>query len=427
MMVNLESILEYIAQLHTTKDEQDSIFFAKASGGSWAEWQATPQQLQMMFPEFAEEFLTDSYMTPNAFYKQRRAIMARRLNALWVDLDCYKAELTPEEALGQVTIVWDKWGDTPRPNYIMKSCRGLWLFWLLEPIGAWAEKLALWTLCQNSLCEIFKPFGADPKSKDVTRVSRIPTSINSKSNTPVTYEQLHDDRYPLQEFSRLIGVSIGKHQEKKKRTKVSHARFNFSSRHFTKLTLDYSRARDIETLNELRGGIEEGSRELTLFLYRMFIEAYATPEEALRQTLDLNQTFNPPLPQNEAEKATKARGKYYSYRNKTLIELLGITPEEQKHLSVIIGEDEKRRRRLIIYENYNRTKRGRASREQYREEMAKLRETTDAKVLRAYRYCPGATQQELAGEIGINQSTVSRSLRRLGIKTRPVGRPRKHR
>lgn len=99
---------------------------------------------------------------------------------------------------------------------------------------------------------------------------------------------------------------------------------------------------------------------MILFLYRYYLNYFFEDEQkALNDTLELNMMFVKPLPIKEATRATesaekvyKSNNKDYKYKNETLIELLQITEEEQKHMVTIISKDEVKRRN----NEYNKSK-----------------------------------------------------------------------
>ena len=99
----------------------------------------------------------------------------------------------------------------------------------------------------------------------------------------------------------------------------------------------------------------KGHRELILFLYRYYLcSFYDDAEKALNDVLELNSQFINPLPVNEAINATGSadkvyhrKDKQYKYKNETLIDLLGITDEEETHMTTIISNREYKLRRSV--------------------------------------------------------------------------------
>ena len=130
---------------------------------------------------------------------------------------------------------------------------------------------------------------------------------------------------------------------------------------FNERSLYLARIKDIVKICELRNYDLEGEREIILFLYRYYLNYFFEDEnKALNDTLELNRMFGKPLTEKEATKATesaervyKSKNKDYKYKNETLIELLQITEEEQKHMTTIMSKCEvKRRDRVYQKEKY---------------------------------------------------------------------------
>ena len=157
--------------------------------------------------------------------------------------------------------------------------------------------------------------------------------------------------------------------------------------------------------------VPTGQRELMCFLYRYYSCLFLQDEEeALRQTLEFNQGFVEPLTEKEVVSATRSaekafqewqetgRGKY-NYRNATLIELLGILPEEQRELKTIISTEEKYRRNNERRQKKRRDSMGMTKREREKAEtVAKVKELKEQ----------GLTQGEIAKKLGITQQYVSK-------------------
>ena len=285
----------------------------------------------------------NNFLSMSTFFKpQRRIENIKELRALFIDVDCYKVGMTKEQVL--FFLEEDYFGEIiPNPTYIIDSGRGLYLEWLIQAVPS--QALPLWKSVEEYIYSKLKEYGADRQSMDATRILRIPGSINPKAQKKV--EVLYSDkyRYTLREIQREYLPDL-EDLKKKKRGRPKKIVSIYRERQ-----LYQARLQDIATLCELRGYDMEGERELILFLYRYYV-CYFTEdiEKALEDVLELNEAFVKPLPKREAIRATRSaekaykEGKQYKYRNDTLIELLGITEEEQVHMKTIIGKPEYRRR-----------------------------------------------------------------------------------
>lgn len=328
-----------------------------------------PEELALVLSEWMGE---DVYYSQNTFYKPKRRIdTIRQLRSLYVDLDVYNLGLTPEWVLGKLE--FETFGQgLPEPNMVIFSGRGLVLVWNIEPIPYHA--MPLWRAVETYFVDQLKEVGADAKASDPARIFRLAGTINSKSNAMVQTEYRHDYRYDIHQIQDdyLPELSPKKLAVKKK------GRHTKIVRMFNTYTLHLSRARDIARLVELRHGDVEGFRETILFLYRYWTCCFTDdPDKALEDTLSLNNEFIHPLPEKEVRSATKSAEKAWSAKsdakanelakalgypgagynipNAKIIEWLDITPEEQQHLSSIIGAVEKRRRNRLQKEKWRRS------------------------------------------------------------------------
>lgn len=372
------------------------------------------------------------YMTPNSFFMPKRKIEnIRKLNALYIDIDYYNIENLKAYDHEMVLAILenDYFGqDVPEPSFAIFTGRGLAIYWLIEPVPI--KALPLWNSIQKFFVDKLKDMGADSKSIDGARIMRLAGSINDKTglrsklyiydeNLVYTLRDIQNDYLPqLTPYINNPG-----YKGKGRRAKV----VNF----YTLYSLHYARLNDILKLQELRDGYcrsndghlqEDGQREFMCFLYRYWCCCYCNDSmQALANTLEFNQGFKIPLTNREVEKITlqaeKAYDKWlldspngvfkrggYNYKNETLIEKLNITDEEIKEMITIIGPDEKMRRKLIREREARRNENGLTKREQQKQEKElKIKELINK----------GCNMSQVAKELGINRSTISRSYKHL--------------
>ena len=167
----------------------------------------------------------------------------------------------------------------------------------------------------------------------------------------------------------------------------------------------------------LRSGHCDGQRELILFLYRYYgLLFYKDTKSALDAVLTLNEQFACPLPWREVVRDTRSaervleRGRQYNYTNRKLIDLLDITPEEQRQLKTIIGTKEKYRRNNEKREKARRNA-GKVDRQEYLSIQQKTTQGRIAAIRELLKSKPNMTQRELADAMGISQSLVCRLMR----------------
>jgi len=149
------------------------------------------------------------------------------------------------------------------------SGRGVWLYWMLreddseKPVRAWPEKRSTWNRIQRQLVRGFAELGADANSTDAARVTRVPGSLNSKSNTRVRYwlplnESGKPFRYRLDELAVMIGVRPAEYSEGVKRVVDPRFRERGVSGH---RAAHRNRFAALVQLAAVRGRIKQGCRE----------------------------------------------------------------------------------------------------------------------------------------------------------------------
>lgn len=286
------------------------------------------------------------YITPNTFYSTfRRIEYIKEINALFIDLDYYKTRFNREQILMNLEENYFN-QSIPIPNYVIDSGRGMYLMWLINSVPS--KALPLWKAVEEYLYNELKLFGADRQALDVTRILRVPGSINSKSKTVVDIIDEYDYIYDLREIQNEFLPELKPYEKKKGRPK----KINYI---FRERSLYYSRIQDIISLCEIREYDLKGHREIILFLYRYWSCVFTEDvEKALEDVLELNSMFRQPLRENEVIRATRSaekcyldKNKEYKYKNDTLIELLEISEEEQTYMTTIISKNEYKRRKRI--------------------------------------------------------------------------------
>ena len=288
----------------------------------------------------------DVYISQNTFNnKSRRLIHLKELKALYIDIDCYKVNLSKDAV--KYFLENDLYGQIPIPNMLIDSGRGLYYIIFLENTGA--EELPKWQLVERYLYEKLKDLGADNKALDATRVLRVTGTVNSKNNELVKVIDTYDYQYTLNEIiENYIPEIIEDRKEKQKplgeRKKGRKKKFVSL---FNLYNLYYTRFKDIKKLVEIRNYEMTGYREVTLFLVRYFLNIYHGDDDlVMEEVIEINNSFTEPLEKDEVFKATlsgatRATENVYKYSNDKLIKLLDITPSEQKEMATIIGKSEK--------------------------------------------------------------------------------------
>ena len=289
----------------------------------------------------------DVYISQNTFNnKSRRLIHLKELKALYIDIDCYKMNLSKEAV--KYFMENDLYGQIPVPNMLIDSGRGLYYIIFLE--NTMAEELPKWQLVEKYLYEKLKDLGADNKALDATRVLRVTGTVNSKNNSIVKVIDTYDYQYTLDEIIENYIPEVN--EDRKEKQKPKGVRKKGRKKKFVSLfnlyNLYYTRFMDIKKLVEIRNYEMTGYREVTLFLLRYFMNVYHNCDDDLvmEEILEINNSFTEPLEKDEVFKATlsgatRATENVYKYSNDKLIKLLDITPLEQKQMATIISKSEK--------------------------------------------------------------------------------------
>lgn len=382
-----------------------------------------PEELAASLTKWMGE---DVYYSQQTFYRPARRIdYVRQLRTLYADLDVYNMNLDPEWVLGKLELEYFR-KSIPEPNMVIFSGRGLVLIWNIIPLPY--KALPLWRSVENYFVDILKELGADTKATDPARIFRLAGSINSKNNSDVTVQYRHDYRYDIHDlqFDYLPELTPKPNAKKKPGPKPKIIRL------FNIYTLHLARAKDIAKLVELRNGEMDGYREYTCFLYRYFTCCFTSdPQRALEETMDLNSQFTHPLPEKEVEVATRSAqraweaksnkkadeiakannypGAGYNIPNKTIIQWLGISPEEQTHMETIIGAGEKRRRNTEAKRKARRLQ-GQAPRAEYLSKEKSERESRYQEIIQIHRKHPEASQRKLAKLSGYSLGMVNKAL-----------------
>ena len=344
------------------------------------------------------------YISLNTFYSTfRRIEFLKELKAQFIDLDVYKTKFTKNQILMNLdNNYFNK--SIPRPNIIIDSGRGLYLIWIINSVPS--KALPLWKAVEEYLYSVLKPFGADRKALDPTRVLRVPGSFNTKSNTKVEIIEEYDYIYDLREIQSEFLPELDE-KKPKKRGRPSKTVFIHRER-----SLYYARIQDIIKLCELREYDLSGHREIILFLYRYYLCSFLEDtERALNDVLELNSMFKLPLGKREAIRATRSaetvylnKNKEYKYKSSTLIDLLEITEFEETHMSTIISEREYKRRNNEYNKNKYKEKLKSEGKMTKKEELEQLR--AKIKTLRA----KGLSNKEITEHLDIPIKSLERHI-----------------
>lgn len=374
----------------------------------------------------------DTWISQAEFWSSlRRVVNVKSIGLAFLDIDFYREDIewgigrTPERAAEDFVGLCDDLG-IPRPSLIIYSGRGLQVKWFFETA---LPRMALprWNIVEKVLVEKFALCGADPQARDSARVLRLVQTVNTKSKQvcrPIwmnTDENGQPVRYDFEYFAECvlpIPRSVARQHAEKARQAIKKPRACVS-RGLTIETLNWNRVEDLRTIVRLRSGMPEGMRMLMLFYTLNFLALshQITPSTFYFEAAAIAREIDPMWTIRSAElktvyskmkdylagKTVEFNGRtypaLYTPTNDTLINVFGITSEEQKQLKTIIDDTEQYRRKVE-----SRRAGGMKSRYEYEA-------TAEEKRRKAIElFNKGMRKADIARELGVNRSTITRYL-----------------
>lgn len=392
--------------------------------GAWNERVMSKQEAIAKAAALELAKVQESFASQNGirYGKTRSFYNISCLANVYVDLDVYKVpELAGLEKTDVLNLILNAFPEMPRPTLFADSGRGMYLVWTFKSTKL-PSFLPAWQQIEDALVSLLKPFGADPQCRDVSRVLRIANTENIKSMSSVVYQEI-DDPIRFEELQKYTNWIRKQWREKKAETAprkpgvVAKRLLDFATKN--EYTLHQRRMQDIRKLAELRGGLSD-LRKTAAFCYALSAAWYCPTVESLNREVGAfigecfvapekyqRLSFGPAKRKRQNDEGVRLtwNGREYDARyrmkNKTLIEWLQITPEEQRHMLTIISSAEKGRRL---------TEKRRAAGVRPREEYVGA---AKAKAEAARRLAQtGATRAMISEQLGININTVKHYLKR---------------
>lgn len=392
-------------------------------------WHETIKSVQeaVTWADYCEQHsINDCYVTDNSFQTWRGFSNVREITRLAVDLDYYNTPYADLDAMELWESIAQALRWVPAPTIIEDSGRGAYFKWKLRrplPINAKTRRFGFvgqWQICQDFLTAQLKPWGADPKASDVTRVLRLAGTINSKNLARAQAWTCG----PEYEFAAIKAVLNAEHvRQRPQPPDKTQGQRRTAGATIEKLhtwhSLAWARLTDLETLADLRGGRFADHRRRALFVYAVEACHYCRSVERLEAELSrfiATRLEDPHHYQLDSKKthikailkrfqAQEERGHWewhtdsqqnrYRLRTSTIIQDLNITPSEQRQMRALVGKDEKYRRKVC-----KRRKNGVEERQQY------LARGQGKKALARKMKASGLSTKEIAQELGVSVRTI---------------------
>jgi hypothetical protein len=313
----------------------------------------------------------DSYISQNRFFLPcRRIAYLAQADALFTDLDYYVTELRdrdPRQVFERALIRLDE-SNIPSPTFATATGRGLALVWLHTPIPRRA--LPRWRACQKVLYDILKPLGADPNARDAARVLRLVGTRNSRSGTLVKTISGVGNIWDFDLLAtEILPISRDEIRQRRQARVDARSRVIRPPSSFNAATLWASRLDDFQKLIVHRHGslrLPSGDRDLLMVLYGAGMSYLVDSPQRLRQEMitvagnicgwpesETNSRLSSVFSRAEAAARGERidylggqRDPRYRYKDSTLVEMLAVTEDEMRTLSLrhLVSKDIKRDR-----------------------------------------------------------------------------------
>jgi len=392
---------------------------------------------------FSASMNDDIWITQNEFFRpNRRLVNLGRITLCFADLDYYKLSQfwhSPQAvAVGVLTHCANT--GIPKPNLIIDSGRGLQIKWLIDTLPAAA--LPRWNTVQRAIGVAFKRFGSDARAQDASRVLRLVGTYNTRSRsrvrviyadtqTPYSFDMLADALLPFsrQELSEIRAQRAEKKQvqaDEKERRSDNEAQTPSGLRPLSIQQLWWDRLSDIRALKHLRvwDAVPVGYRDTFLWLAATALSWVLPPARVRQELAELGREFAGTMPESEriqflsatltrAEQAAQGMtieldgcriDPRYRFSNAKLIELLQVSPDEQRQLKTIISDEEAKQRHAA------RERARRAAHRIANEGMtrAEYLEAADIKRVQARKFRDqGWSIRRIAAELGISVGSAA--------------------
>lgn len=355
------------------------------------------------------------YISSNSFCKMnRKRDNLFSFNNIVIDIDSHNGRPISKsdldlfmDCLPDYIDKLDQWAALPHPNTVVFTGRGFQLWWAIEQLSASAawiydhickffmESMQKVLLLMAPYLKVHVHLDRSPSSNK-SGMFRLPGTYNPDAGVYGHYKIYHETRYDILPLYRYLKDI----EEGERKTETLNPAIRAAS-YGEKNALKY--ADKLLRLIEMRqksGSSTVGNELRDLFLFCTHcILAQTLPLEKVHLYLaKMNNTFLKPLPEQEwkAYMSGCDRQKYKITCAK-IIELLGITPEEQKAIGL-----------------YPKSKAA-AQKKKARAERKAQKENRNFIIEKLL--CEELSAKKIAKEAGCSEATVSRYLKQHGLKT----------
>lgn len=362
----------------------------------------------------------------------RETARLRQIRNIAIDIDQYNIGLTANEALDEIqALILRK--IIPEPNLVLVS-RGIQLFYSIDR-GASPDISWLVGYITEQLISKLEHVGADGNAKDLSRVMRVPNSVNERNNSTVTPYIWNDEAYTLQELQTYCRPLEIFSTRKKKRNNVIQLPINERLALFYKT--NHARLTDLHKLIELRSGDFTGMRNTFLYMYSFHQSLVLNTQKdvinSVKNTFkQVYSTKDKPISNNELERTVKSAykdaEKFFShfvdnnynvvykandgikkpYKTSNAIKKLKITEAEQMSMTTLRNAEIAKKQHAEYMRNKRRNKGIRPAKE-YNKQRKQRKQTIKQIAIELRKQ--GKTHKEIAELTGVSRSYISKLLR----------------
>lgn len=364
----------------------------------------------------------------------RSTAALKQIRNIAIDIDQYDLGLSIDEALDEIQVLILK-EILPEPNLILVS-RGIQLFYTIDK-GASPQMSWLASYVTEQLISKLQLIGADSNAKDMSRVMRVPNSINERNNAIVTPSIWNDEPYTLQELQSYCKPLETFETRKKKRSNVIQIPIDKKLALF--YTTNHARLTDLRNLIELRENDLTGVRNVLLYMLSyhqsLVLNTQTDVIASIRNAFqDVYSTTDKPMSNREfgmtVKSAYKDAREFFNhfvengyriiykqndgikkpYKTSNVIKKLNITEGEQLQMSTLRNaeiariQDKERKRSerraagMKTMQEYNTSRK-----QQQLERVERLSVLLESN--------PDATQRQLAELMGVSAGTINNLLK----------------
>lgn len=368
----------------------------------------------------------------------REITSLKQIRNIAIDIDQYKLGLTIGEALDEIQalILSNK---IPEPNLVLTS-RGIQLFYSIDH-GASPKMSWLAGYITEQLISKLQHVGADSNAKDMSRVMRVPNSINERNGAIVKPFIWNDETYTLQELQTYCRPLEKFSTRKKVRDNIIQLPINKKLALFYKT--NYARLTDLRKLIDLRQGDFTGMRNVLLYMYSYHQSLVLNTQKdvlaSVKSTFkDVYSTKDKPMTDGEFERTVKSAYKdsenFFNhfrdngyrvvykandgikkpYKTSNVIDKLNITEDEQRMMKSIRNGTIKKEQHAD-YMRFKRRSNGIKSMNEYNNARKQQKQSKINELKQLLADNPNATNKYLKTKLDISLSTLKRYKRKVII------------